>query len=184
MRRKPGAIIPNKTWDGRPFRIFSADPGGTTGCATAEWDSDEPLTSIDQIKFNRWSMGPQPHHVELYSTLCTQNYSEIVWESFEFRQHYFLDDDGNPIAKNKVELISREYIGVLQLFCDLYTVRYHHRTASSAKRFITPEMLKEVGLWIPGESHKHEMDATRHLVRYMVVVRKIEAPFTDIWLPD
>jgi len=184
MRRKPGATIPNRAWDGRPFRIFSADPGGTTGCATAEWNGldGEELISLDQIKFNRWEMGPHDHHVELWHTLSLEQYTEIVWESFEFRQHYFKDEDGNPIAKMKVELISREYIGILRLFCDSTGTPAHHRTASSAKRFIDDEKIKQVGLWIPGSTHK--MDATRHLLRYMVVVKKIQEPFTDIWLAD
>jgi hypothetical protein len=187
MRRKPGATIPNRTWDGCPFRIVAYDPGGTTGVATAEWEpttEGEQLTSIEQIKFNRYSLGPHEHHTQLWRDLQTGNYTDIAWESFEFRQHLLTDDEGNPIAKMKVELISREYIGILRLFCEISNTRFHYRTASSAKRFITPDMLKQVGLWIPGESHKHEMDATRHLTRYMVVVRKIQSPFTDIWLPD
>jgi len=28
------------------------------------------------------------------------------------------------------------------------------------------------------------MDATRHLLRYMFVVMKIQTPFVDIWLAD
>jgi hypothetical protein len=183
MRRKPGA--PVSQWDRRPFRILAVDPGGTSGCASAQWEPislDEQLTSIEQIKFERFSFGPDLHHVALWNHLIDGGYTDIAWESFEFRQHLLTDDEGNPIAKMKVELISREYIGILQLFCDLTKTPSHHRTASSAKRFITPEMVKQLGLWIPGSPHK--MDATRHLLRYMVVVRKIQSPFTDIWLPD
>lgn len=192
MRRKPGVAIPRQVWNGLPFHIFAADPGGTSGIATAQWEPsgpDDQLTSIDQIKFNRWSMGPEPHHVELWSHLDEVHnhidpYTEIVWESFEFRQHFFTDAEGKPIAKMKVELISREYIGILLLFCELFGVPYHHRTASSAKRFITDEKIKQLGLWIPGKAHEHEMDGTRHLLRYMTIAKKIQRPFTDIWLPD
>jgi hypothetical protein len=185
MRRKPGA--PVSQWDRRPFRILAVDPGGTSGCASAQWEPtslDEQLISVEQITFKRFSFGPEPHHVELWTHLINEYYSEIVWESFEFRQHYFTDDDGKPIAKMKVELISREYIGILQLFCELFKVPSHHRTASSAKRFIDDEKIKQLGLWIPGETHKHEMDGTRHLLRYMTIVKKIQQPFTDIWLAD
>lgn len=191
MRRKPGApAIPH--WSGRPFHIFAADPGGTTGCATATWEPSAPddrLTSIDQIKFERFDFGPDTHHLALWTHLNKNRisscpYTEIVWESFEFRQHFFTDDKGKPVAKMKVELISREYIGLLRLFCDLFQVPSHHRTASSAKRFITDEKIKQLGLWIPGDPNKHKMDATRHLLRYMTIVKHIKDPFTDIWLAD
>lgn len=183
MRRKPGVAVPQ--WSGHPFHVFAADPGGTTGCATASWKStgpDDRLTHPDQIKFAQWQIGPDPHHLALWSTLVNNGYSEVVWESFEFRQHLLTDEDGRPIPKLKVELISREYIGIMQLFCEFTHTPAHHRTASSAKRFITDERIKELGLWLPGMPHA--MDATRHLLRYLVVVKKINRPFTDIWLAD
>lgn len=188
MRLKPGAPVPQ--WNGRPFHVFACDPGGSSGIATAEWQPagpDDQLMSIDQIKFSRWTMGPEPHHSELWQHLYEVHhnispYTNIVWESFEFRQHFFTDDDGKPIAKMKVELISREYIGILTLFCELYKVPNHHRTASSAKLFIDDEKIKQVGLWIPGKPH--EMDATRHLLRFMTIVMHLKKPFTDIWLPE
>jgi hypothetical protein len=184
MRRKPGAIIPR--WDGRPFHIFSADPGATTGCATASWKPTSPsdqLTSVEQIKFTQFQIGPDAHHLQLWSILNGNSFTEIVWESFEFRQHVYTDEEGNPVVgRSKVELISKEYIGVLELFCALTSTKSHHRTASSAKRFINDEKIKQLGLWLPGMPHA--MDATSHLLRYMVVVKKIQEPFTDIWLAD
>lgn len=185
MRLRPGAVVPR--WNGRPFHVFAADPGVSTGCATATWEPtglDDRLTSIDQITFNRWTMGPQDHHVELWCTLSAGFYTNIVWESFEFRQNYFEDENGRPIPKMKVELMSREYIGVLRLYCDLYNVPSHHRTASSAKLFITDEKIKQLGLWLPGKAHEHEMDGTRHLLRFMTIVMHLKKPFTDIWLPE
>lgn len=186
MRRKPGSAIPHQTWDGRPFHIAAFDPGGTTGVATAQWKPvhhyDE-LIHLGQIKFHQFQLGPHLHHAELWNLLHINGYSQIVWESFEFRQWLLKDKEtGEPIPKMKIELISREYIGVLELFCSLTGTPAHHRTASSAKRFIDNEKIEQVGLWLPGMGHA--MDATRHLLRYIVWVKKLQTPFTDIWLAD
>lgn len=165
-------------WDGRPFYIGAFDPGGTTGVATARWEPsspDERLTTLDQITFHQYQIGPHRHHVELWSVLHTNPFTEIVWESFEFRQHIKKDQ-----AKTGVELVSREYIGILSLFCELNNSRYHVRNSSSAKHFVGNDKITQLGLWLPGM--KDAMDATRHLLRYMVVVKRMRSPFTDIWL--
>jgi hypothetical protein len=182
MRRKPGVVVPK--WDGHPFFIFSCDPGGTSGCATAQWEPTFPgdtITSVDQIKFRQWQIGPGPHHVELWATLSANPYTQYVWETFEYRQHVYTDGDGNQRAStNKVELISREYIGVMELYCALNNAPHYTLNASAAKHFVTNEKIQQLGLWLPGM--KDAMDATRHLVRYMFVKLKIVTPFADIWL--
>jgi hypothetical protein len=184
MRRKPGHAVPK--WDGMPFHILSLDPGGTTGCASAKWEPSSPddtLTSIDQIKFCQWHLADQPHHVQLWSALSANPYTQYVWESFEYRQHIYYDEEGRPRPSNhKVELISRNYIGVLELYCALNNAPYYALNSSAAKHFITNEKIRQVGLWLPGMVHA--MDATRHLLRYMFVVKKIQAPFVAIWLAD
>ena len=184
MPRKAGA--PVLRWDGRPFHILSLDPGATTGCASAQWEPsspDEQLTSVEQIKFRQWHLSDQPHHAQLWALLHANAFTEIVWESFQFRQHVFVDQEGNPVVGNtKVELISCEYIGILELFCALNGTKHHTRNASTAKHLITNDKIQALGLWLPGMPHA--MDATRHLLRYMVVVLKIQSPFVDIWLAD
>ena len=184
MRRKPGVAVPK--WDGHPFFIFACDPGGTSGCATAQWEPSSPedqLTSVEQIKFRQWHIDDQPHHVQLWSTLSANPYTMIVWETFDFRQHIYFDAEGNPHASgHKLELISREYIGVMELYCALNNAPNFTLNSSAAKHFITDQKIKQVGLWLPGMGHA--MDATRHLLRYMVVKKKIQAPFVDIWLAD
>jgi len=184
MRRKSGKVVPK--WDGLPFFIFAADPGGTTGCATAQWEPSSPddtLTSVDQIKFRQWHIDDKPHHVQLWSTLSANPYTHYVWETFEFRQHIYFDEDGKPRpAKHKVELISKEYIGVMELYCALNNAKHYTLNSSAAMHFITDQKIEQVGLWLSGMGHA--MDATRHLLRYMFVVMKIQTPFVDIWLAD
>jgi hypothetical protein len=119
----------------------------------------------------------------LWSTLSANPYTMFVWETFEFRQFVYTDEHGNQrVTTTKVELISKEYIGVMELYCALNNCPHYTLNASAAKHFITNEKIKQVGLWLPGMDHA--MDATRHLLRYMFVKLKIVTPFADIWLAD
>lgn len=171
----------------KPFHVLALDPGGTTGIARAYWAPNDPaakLATLDQIHFSQWQLNNGEHHVLLYETLqaMTQYFErpgqpelEIVCESFEFRQHY----NANHF-KAKVELISKEYIGVTKLFCAEFTIPLTFQTASQAKTFIPDEKVKALNIWQPGMVHAN--DATRHLLRYLVVQKKIREPITDKWL--
>jgi hypothetical protein len=79
-----------------------------------------------------------------------------VTESFEFRQ-------GKQRAG--IELVSREYIGVVQLWCDNNEQILHQQTAALGKGFVNDPKLKALNLW---SSSKHSRDATRHAIFYMV----------------
>lgn len=141
-------------------RVLSLDPGGTTGYAVMSYDPSEP---IDLLPPNDgWyvgQLGPHEHHLELEQLLYRHPNATIVCESFEFRQYR---------QRDNINLMSREYIGVVKLFGqrrgDLYPVVF--QTAGAAKPFVTDEKLKVMGLWVPGQ--KHARDALRHLVTYLV----------------
>lgn len=185
MRRKPGHVVPK--WDGMPFRILALDPGETTGCASAEWkpsSSEDTLTSVEQIKFCQWHIDDHPHHVQLWSALGANPYDEIVWETFDFRQRIHKDVETGEVYvdQTNLNLKAREYIGVTELYCALNDVFHFSINSSAAKHFITDEKIKQLGLWLPGMTHA--MDATRHLLRHLVVRKKIQTPFVDIWLAD
>lgn len=174
----------------RPFRVISFDPGGTTGVASAQYYGPEPLTRLDQIKFGAWHLTGD-HYEDLWVLLskwyvvsaASDVPLEIVYESFEFRQHIGKDKE----EKHKVELMSKEYIGIIKLFGQMYpeTSLFTH-TASAAKQFIPDKgpqanvRLKALGLYQPGMVHA--MDAQRHLLRHLVVTKKIRSPITDAWL--
>lgn len=166
----------------RPFHILALDPGGTTGWAWAVYKGPLPLTTFEQIEFQCGQLGPDPHHTRLWDLLnerFLQRLSipemEIVCESFQFRQHINRDQ-----AKTKVELVSCEYIGVVELFCAKYEVPLKYNTASAAKTFISGDKIKTLGLWVPGKVHA--MDAMRHLLREIVVGKRVREPITDRWL--
>jgi hypothetical protein len=122
-------------------RIVALDPGGTTGWAT--W-TDGPQ--------EEWSWGLQQ----------TQDFT-LISETFDFRQH-----DNN---RTKVNLISREYIGVAKLFAaERMSTPVVLQTPAQAKTFVTDEKLKAMDLWVPGKVHAR--DALRHLITYMVRVQR------------
>lgn len=207
LRRNATGRAPIR-WDGRPFRVLALDPGGTTGYKYAEWTPEDTDTDIlipdipgsppvdiqtvqsftlDDIVFEGGQIGPHEHHQTLEQLLydyIQQSFYvplEIVYESFEFRQHIKKDH-----AKTKVVLISKEYIGVIKLAHSHHwaTSSLYSHTSSAAKDLIDDWKLKVLGLghnlWVPG--NEHENDAARHLFRHMVVTKHIREPITNVWL--
>ena len=164
------------------------DPGGTTGWAYCEYlNHTHPLNEY-KFTYYQGQIGPDEHHDKLYEHLNMWAFGVegppliVVCESFEFRQHI-----NQAHTKTKVELISKEYIGVIKLFCMLENLNDPvFQTATTAKTFIPDKgpqahvKIKQLGLWVPGKVHA--MDATRHLLRYMVVNKRIRSPITDAWL--
>jgi hypothetical protein len=135
-------------------RIIALDPGGTTGWATATEDGGTTSYNCGQI-------GPNVHHSQLYTFLELQHSSKsdcVVYESFEFRQ---------GAQRANLNLMSREYIGVIRLFEQERRVATFHQTAAQAKGLVSDTKIKKLDLWYPG--WQHAMDAFRHLLYFIVV---------------
>lgn len=154
-----------------PF-LLALDPGGTTG-----WARYNPITG--EVECGH--LGPEEHHLELYNLLIATSVIAglsnrklvIICESFEFR---------NSVNKDKIELFSREYIGVAKLFVQCnYGVMLVFQTASSGKFFIHDVKLKRMGWYIPTRGMTHARDALRHLSRYMVTTLRVKEPIVDKW---
>jgi hypothetical protein len=154
--------------------VIGLDPGGSTGYAVYQVEKilNAFPGSVNKTKYvyEKWytgTLGPEDHHNELYTLLelyHTQEY-HIVCESFEFRQR---DKDAK---RTNIVLMSREYIGIVKLFGQQRSGKPNgptivFQTAAQGKGFVADEKLKAMGLWLP--SRKHEMDARRHLIYYMV----------------
>ncbi len=159
------------------IRLMALDPGGTTG-----WAKVTSLPDINELEFTHGQLGPHEHHTELYDHLEIHSPYTVICESFEFRQ---MGSD----TKKKVELISREYIGVTKLYCSYFNVHLEFQTASTAKALIPDKgpaqdvKLKQLGLYVPGA--KHARDAYRHLLRYMVVSdRSFKNFFAERWMAN
>lgn len=158
---------------------WAFDPGGSTGFAHA---IIYPDCGFLNIFFNAGQIGPEEHHWELFDYFNSRIYSSdaIVYEAFEFRQ-------GIGSDRRKVELISREYIGIIKLIVqgqymsDNLTVQ----SASQAKTFCPDKgpqqnaKLKALNLFVPG--YPHAMDAYRHLLRDMIRDATLRQILGQIW---
>lgn len=161
--------------------IEALDPGGTTGWAffnpTRHFISCGQLTG-DHHKSLYDHL--DRHYMEAssddYGTLDANPFFEIVCESFEFRQHHGVFD------QDKVELDSKEYIGVTKLYSDVECVPIHFQTASLAKHFVGDDKLRRLGWYDKTKGMVHARDALRHLIYYLIVVKRVTTPFTNKWL--
>jgi hypothetical protein len=137
-------------------RILAIDPGVTTG-----WCSHEMGTT----KFTRGELGPDEHHLDLWELLKRQVPHTVVTERFEYR--ILKDQDGNVMPGVRLE--SREYIGVIKLWCQMGYSRYVPQTSSQAKAFWDDKKLKALGMYQAPSGRQHMNDATRHLLFYLTL---------------
>lgn len=126
--------------------IIAFDPGGSTG-----WKSLESFPN-GEIEFREGCLGPHRHHVELWELLIDLAPNLVVAESFENR--------GNIAAS----LISRNYLGIIELYCAIEETQLVMQSAAEGKAFWNDDKLKRVTLW---SSNKHTRDATRHLLHFI-----------------
>jgi hypothetical protein len=139
------------------FRIIALDPGGTTGWATY---SAVKIPGLDMLRYESWHcghLGPSKHHAALNQLLGMQHVQDytIVCERFTDR-----------VTEHAVDLAAREYIGIVEAFCQEREVPLVMQMSSTAKVFTKDTNLKKLGLWSPG--WKHAMDARRHLLWYII----------------
>ena len=137
-------------------RVLALDPGGTTGWASIT------MFKNNQVAYASGLLQSQEHHTELYGLLSqtavdVDDY-RIVCESFEYRNQ----------SRPGLELISKEYIGVTKLYCQLFDVPLTMQTASQGKAFTKDENIKKLGLWSTQRDDRHAMDAYRHLFVYLI----------------
>lgn len=144
---------------GPNYRVIAFDPGGTTGWATytALWSPGLPIP----YSYEAWhcgQLGPDKHHAELKQLLGLQrleNYT-VVCERFTDRK-----------TGHNVDLMAREYIGVIETYCQEEGVKLAMQMSGAAKPFVKNANLKSLGL-LEGPKWKHAMDARRHLLWYLI----------------
>lgn len=141
------------------MRIIAFDPGGTTGIAIYDdIELNEPL-------WYRYSLSHDDHHWELWDELLTEGpFDAVVYETFTYQRR--------PLDKGvSLELISREYIGIIKLAAKRHPNEIKNLVpqSPSQRMFWTDEKLRKLGLWV---SSPHERDATRHLLYYVTQTLK------------
>lgn len=148
------------------FQVLAFDPGGATGWAHVIYNGEWEIYSGTYWK--------EEHHQEIVKDINFAFTSDepltVITESFEFRQ--------TPESANKrrgLELVSREYIGVMKLVCQNTNTPLIQQMPAHAKRFMTDEKLERVGyLTRPLHEHRHEHDALRHLFFYLISTKKVQ----------
>ena len=140
------------------FVLMAFDPGGTTGVAILNATGLE--SGIPTPMFEH--LGPHTHRLELWDMMNEVKPTHVIYESFEFRNK----------ARDNLELISRDYIGIIGLWYDLNPTCLYKQSAAQAKGFIKDSgpnanvPLKRLGWYVPGK--KHAMDAARHMAYFLV----------------
>jgi len=137
------------------MRIVALDPGGTTG-----WASANSLA----LEYYQWQRGQLTgeHHEELWHLLQVHQPEVLVIERFQYQRR----DMERGVQLN---IDAREYIGVAKLWAKIgacSSVDLVLQTPHQRKVF-DDEKLKKMSLYLPAMSHA--MDATRHLLYYLVV---------------
>jgi hypothetical protein len=137
--------------------IIAIDPGQTTG-----WAIYNNQNGKEKFSCGQW--GPHDHHQDLYGWLelwHTQDFA-VIGERFDFR-----GDD-----RSDINLMAREYIGVMKLFAQergVVVVWQWPFEGVGSKSFIQPSNLRSLGIWVKGGADEwiHAMDAYRHLLYFM-----------------
>lgn len=151
--------------------VLSLDPGGTTG-----YSYFTPCTG--QVTCGQ--LGPGAHHCNLLDLIFLLLFRiggtgqlVVVYEQFEFRQNH---------TRDRLVLDSKEYIGVIKLATQMHEgITLASHTASEGISFIGDNKLMALGWHHPTRAMPHARDALRHLLRYLVVTLKVQAPITTAW---
>lgn len=130
------------------MRYVSLDPGGTTGWCVADDDEIVQYGEITSVN----------HHSTLWHFLGAYNPDVLIVEKFINRR------------KQAVDLISRDYSGVAELYTQLNDCVLWYQRPDEALVLWDDDKVKALGLWQPGKPHA--CDAIRHMLNYIVVVRQ------------
>lgn len=144
--------------------ILGIDPGGTTGLS---------LLDLESYSWHRSEVGPDEHHMELWSFLIKTEPDILICESFDYR---IVESKGTRMPG--VNLISREYIGLIKLYAELCGARLIMQSPSQGgggtkhSGFWKNDKLKKVDLYKAPQGRQHMNDATRHVLYWLSFTHK------------
>ncbi len=160
------------------MKIMCFDPGGTTGVVVL--DTDHPT------RFRGYQLGPGEHHIALWTVLTANAPKKVVCESFDYRVATTDGDWSHSDHRGTVDravpginLMSRNYIGVIELYCQMRHIELTMQKPSEAvsknqgNMFFNNDKLKSLGVYVADAPHYN--DAMRHMLVYLVFKLKQKA---------
>lgn len=153
------------------MKILGLDPGGSTGWCFFAYQESVP---------DKWTWAGDtittPDHHQLIRALLQRYLPDIiVCEDFQFRQQA-----GKENYRKGLELISRDYIGIVKLIAhDLDARLIMQQPSTKDANIVRDENLKRLGIWRePAHPNRHYHDACRHTASYIIQKRRYQ-PFID-----
>lgn len=155
------AVIPER------FAIMAVDPGGVTGASFGLFDTRE--TVADTVGYG----GVSSREVEGTATWQGLQLCDL-WQEFYANVHLFGSVpapailcvvEGFALRTKHAELDSVKVLSSWATAnvcrCPAIAPQWREQTAADAKRVVTGDRLKGLGLWVRGSEHRR--DSNRHL---------------------
>lgn len=151
-------------------KVIAFDPGGTTGYVIHKVRPKNSQTHGGGYHYtDSWvggQLGPEEHHIDLWKLLTSESPDIVVCEAFNYqiRRNQQVDMPG-------VVLMSRNYIGIIELYCKLrQKPLFMQQPSIIGLKWLNDSALKTLKIYTPGQQHKN--DAARHLVYYVATEMK------------
>lgn len=144
------------------FRIVALDPGKTTGWDTYSAMEIYNVDGAPEFYNEKWTggyLGGDSYHFKLEQLLGLQRVQKTILVVERFDQR---------INDRAADLTAKEYIGVATKWAQQNDVPVVLQMPAHAKGFVKDANLKKVDLWIPGHVNRHQRDARRHILYYMI----------------
>ena len=151
-----------------PMALICVDPGYTTGLSLltvdAQWNKPKLMDSVS-IEYAASGYGAKDLYQQFsnWYEMCRGESmtTDIVLEKFTKRPGVV-----DP------ELTALKVMGVLDLWWAMHGVRiqskFHERIPVQGKMMATNDVLRRVGVHIPGHDNRHINDATRHGISWLI----------------
>lgn len=138
------------------IKAIAFDPGKTTGFATGEMEEgkrsviDGPFWGPMMVQTAQALLS----HGDIHQFLASYKPDYIICERFDFRNK----------ARTGLELISREFIGIINLYCELNPdcTLVMQSPGQVLNGHFSPDKLKKLSLWRKDNIHANE--ACMHLL--------------------